>query len=312
MMNFAKVSRLVTLACLVSHHARAFIAHPFKKISHHPSLMMTLQQSSGDATDDALKAFGNATKDVMDDVSEFLDKDRQEREALKQTMLQLGASYDRGFGASPKARKDAESTIVALELLNPETWAAKGILGNETSPLAGSWRMVWTNAQDVLILGASPVATIGAIYQVFEPPVVTNIIDFIPRAQALLPPSLAMNTQVRAEVTTRASIRPNYRNRIGLDFEKVAVKPIEILGQNVSLPPLAFDLPRISLPEDGPGYFDTTYLDEEMLIIRQNAPGGKLLFVATTFIIIDPDSPPLPVFIILKFRFVCSCQGARQ
>ena len=265
------MSLLVSLACIVSQ-ARAFVAP--STANHYPSLTRLHQQSSSSATDEAVNAFGNATKDVLDDVADFFDKDRPEREALKQTMLQLGASYDRGFGASPKARKDAESTIVALELLNPETWAAQGILGNETSPLEGSWRMVWTNAQDVLVLGASPVATIGAIYQVFDPPVVTNIIDFIPRAQALLPPSLAMNTQVRAEVTTRASIRPNYPNRIGLDFEKVALQPIEILGQKVSLPPLGFDLPRISLPEDGPGYFDTTYLDEEMLIIRQNAPGG--------------------------------------
>jgi hypothetical protein len=45
-------------------------------------------------------------------------------------------------------------------------------------------------------------------------------------------------------------------------------------------------LPRISLPEDGPGYFDTTYLDEEMLIIRQNAPGG--LFVLAKV----PDNDP--------------------
>lgn len=249
-----------------------------------------LAMSSTSSTQDVVDAFGNATKDVLGNITEFFDKDKEERQALKLTMLQLGASYDRGFGASPKARNDAESTIVALELLNPETWAAQGILGNETSPLAGSWRMVWTNAQDVLVLGASPVATIGAIYQVYEPPVVTNIIDFIPRAQALLPPSLALKSLVRAKVTTRASTRPNRPNRVGLVFEKVQLQPVELLGYPVDLPPLGVDLPKISLvgsnSEDGPGYFDITFLDDDMLIIRQNAPGGLFVLVKV------PDSDP--------------------
>lgn len=152
--------------------------------------------------------------------------------------------------------------------------------------------MIWTTAQDVLVLAASPVATVGAIYQVFEPPIVTNIIDFIPRAQALLPPSLAMKSLVRAKVTTRASFRTNYPNRVGLVFEKVALQPIELLGQPVAstLPPLGFDLPKLDIAgmngDDGPGYFDVTYLDDEMLVIRQNAPGG--LFVLTKV----PDNDP--------------------
>jgi hypothetical protein len=279
---------LIVLACLVLPLDAFSTTRTTRSPRHHWGL--TSLQSSSDATQDAVDAFGNATKDVIENITDFFDENRQEREALKRTMLQLGASYDRGFGASPKARKDAESTIVALELLNQETWAAQGILGNETSPLAGNWRMIWTNAQDVLVLGASPVATIGAIYQVFEPPIVTNIIDFIPRVQALLPPSFAMKTLVRAEVTTRASVRPNRPNRVGLVFEKVQVKPVELLGQEVNLPPLGFDLPKINLAgsssEDAPGYFDVTFLDEEMLIIRQNAPGGLFVLVKA------PDNDP--------------------
>ena len=277
----SKMKFLIGLACIVLP-TQGFTATSTTKTKS-PRCWGRLAMSSSDATQDAVDAFGNATKDVLKNVTEFFDENREERQALKRTMLQLGASYDRGFGASPKARKDAESTIVALELLNQETWAAQGILGNETSPLEGSWRMIWTNAQDVLVLGASPVATVGAIYQVFEPPVVTNIIDFIPRAQALLPPSMAMKSLVRAKVTTRASVRPNRPSRVGLVFEKVQLQPVELLGYQVNLPPLGVDLPRINLagsnPEDGPGYFDVTFLDKEMLIIRQNTPGGLFVLV---------------------------------
>lgn len=238
------------------------------------------------ATAAFIEAVTAASEDVMEQVERFSDKDREERQELKRTLLQLGASYDRGFGASPKARQEAIVAIEQLELLNTEEWAARGISGNETSPLEGSWRMIWTNAQDVLVLGASPVATVGAIYQVFCPPVVTNIIDFIPRAQALIPPSMGnINSLFRAEVTTRASVRPNRPNRVGLVFEKVNLKPVKVLGVEVSdnFPALGFDLPRINIPatdpETGLGFFDVSYLDDEMLIIRQNAPGGLFVLI---------------------------------
>lgn len=209
-----------------------------------------------------------------------------DRSDLKRRLLQMGASYDRGFGASPSARKRADDLIEQLETLNPETYAAIGISGDdkedETSPLTGAWRMIWTTASDVLVLGASPVATVGAIYQIFHPPVVTNVIDFIPRFQALLPPSLVPPTLVRAKVKTRASPRPDYPNRIGLLFESVKLQPVEVLGQDTSsLPPFSANLPKIpgTDSDSGPGYFDTTYLDDEMLIIRQNAPGGLFVLV---------------------------------
>lgn len=201
----------------------------------------------------------------------------KERTALKKNLFQIGASYDRGFGASPSARRRADDIIQNLERLNEETDAARGIDGDSVSPLAGSWRMIWTTASDVLVLGASPVAQVGAIYQVFTPPEVTNIIDFIPRAQSLLP-SVIPSSMIRAKVRTRASSRKESENRIGLLFEAVKLQPVEFLGLDAStLPPFAANLPKIpgtDSNDSGPGYFDVTYLDEELLIIRQNAPGG--------------------------------------
>jgi len=202
---------------------------------------------------------------------------------LKRELFQLGASYDRGFGASPSSRTMVLSVIEDLERCNEESNASRGISGNETSPLTGSWRMVWTTAVDVLSLQASPFFTAGAIYQVFEPPIVTNIIDFLPRLQALLPPNVIPNSLLRAKVQTRASPREGLPNRIGLVFESIKLEPKQILGMDIDIfPPIGWDLPTLpgmGNSADSPGYFDTTYLDDELLIIRQNAPGGLFALV---------------------------------
>lgn len=232
------------------------------------------------------------------DVGEYSDaslllETTPEQAQLKSKLLQLCASYDRGFGASPKARKQVEELVQELELLNPTTTGAsrgvdvQDLTGNGyPPPLEGIWRMVWTTALDVLNLAASPVAAPGAIYQVIEPPIATNIIDFIPRAQSLLPTSFPPSL-IRAEVKTRASLRPQNSNRVGLNFESVKLVPVEIFGMKPNfLPPFSVNFPNIKLedlpgvdPDNAPGFFDVTYLDEEMLIIKQNAPGGYFVSI---------------------------------
>ena len=214
------------------------------------------------------------------------DKNAPE-ERLKQELFQLGASYDRGYGASSSAREKALSVIERLEQYNTEMNASRGIEGglegidmNISSPLAGSWRMVWTTALDVLILEASPLFKTGSIYQVFDPPVVTNVIDFLPRFQSLLP--AVPSSVLRATVQTRANLRQGKPNRVGLVFESVQVAPMQIFGMAIDVfPPLGFDLPKLPGTDeaDGPGFFDVTYLDDELLVIRQNAPGGIFALV---------------------------------
>jgi len=207
--------------------------------------------------------------------------------ALKLKLLKLCASYDRGFGASPSARREVDDIIGKLEIFNPtRVNASRGVEGDEPAPLAGAWRMIWTTALDVLNLAANPVASPGAIYQVIDPPIATNIIDLIPRAQSLLPLAFP-STLVRAEVKTRTSLRPDGSNRVGLRFEAVKLNPVEVLGTKTDfLPPLSVNLPSIRLedlpgvdPAKAPGYFDVTYLDSDMLIIRQNAPGGYFVSI---------------------------------
>eukprot|EP00747_Dinoflagellata_sp_TGD_P207291 gnl/TRDRNA2_/TRDRNA2_80872_c0_seq1.p1 gnl/TRDRNA2_/TRDRNA2_80872_c0~~gnl/TRDRNA2_/TRDRNA2_80872_c0_seq1.p1 ORF type:complete len:410 (-),score=45.56 gnl/TRDRNA2_/TRDRNA2_80872_c0_seq1:84-1313(-) len=221
------------------------------------------------------------------------DKEKEERAELKRNLLRLCASYDRGFGATPRARNDVDALIRQLEVLNPiPTEAARGVGGEPSSPedgpppLKGIWRMVWTTALDVLSLGVNPVALPGAIYQVIEPPIATNIIDFIPRAQALFP-TVFPASLLRAEVKTRAAIRTDKPNRVALNFEEVKLVPKEFLGQNAEiLPPVNFNLPQVNAndlpgvdPSTAPGYFDVLYLDEDMLIIQQNAPGGYFVLI---------------------------------
>jgi len=254
----------------------------------------------------------DGAEDAADSREEESRKEDEEAERsrtdLKRRLYQLAASYDRGFGATPRAREQADSIIDRLAEINPTEEAARGIDGDgsgEEVPLKAVWRMVWTSAFDVVSLGASPFAAPSAIYQdISDPPVATNIIDFIPRAQTFLPSAISPPSLLRAEVTTRASSRRGKPNRVGLIFESVKLQPIEILGRKVdNLPPLSVDLtwPRtlveglagfvpgldsLGLKVDGedanadaPGYFDVDYLDEELLIIRQNAPGGVFALV---------------------------------
>jgi hypothetical protein len=220
-------------------------------------------------------------------------------ESLKSELINLGASYDRGYGATSRSFAKADSIISKLEQNNPEQNAIRGIDGNgdggdtednkDSSPLAGSWRMIWTTAADVLTLNANPFTTVGAIYQVFNPPSVTNIIDLLPPFQTLL--GSERGSLLRAKVQTRAyspkqqegNNNNTNKNKIGLDFESISLEPVELFGNDVGfLPPLGFDLPRTPFE----GFFDVIFLDENLLIIKQNAPGG--LFVLTKVDNFDP------------------------
>ena len=177
--------------------------------------------------------------------------------------------------------------------------------------------MIYTTAFDVLSLQTSPFFIPGAIYQVYDESgttsttssitTVTNIIDFIPRFQSLLVSILPSSwsypsptTLIRATVKTRACVPPQQQrlttimNRIGLIFDSVSIQPIELFGIDSTklLPPLALDLPKLptfgtsSTNPVATGYFDVTYLDNDLLIIRQNAPGGIFCLIRTNTI--DP------------------------
>ena len=275
-------------------------------------------QPKGSTTRSSLITFQTTIKDVMDGAKGFVQgaveevENAFERDKLKRTILQLGASYDRGFGASPSVRSKVDAVISDLEFLNQETNASRCISGpalveieynttgnsttviesqakkstrEESSPLKGNWRMIWTTAPDVLVLGANPFVTVGAIYQIFDPPVVTNVIDLLPRIQNLIPPSLVQGSLLRAQVKTKASPCSDPM-KIVLNFESVRLEPMELLGQKVDtvLPPLGFDLPKLFDTKEDEA-FQVSFLDDDMLIIRQRRGG---LFVLARVEDIDP------------------------
>ena len=278
-----------------------------------------LKSSTADTPVDAM----TSSEDDDDDD----DEDKTNIAKLKLKLYQYGASFDRGFVANTKSRNDVDDIVQALEYyyLQSDVQASQYVdVSPTTTPLiVGLWRLIWATGSDVVSLGANPFVSVGPIYQDYtNPPVITNVIDVLPRVQALLPPSIAPSSTLRLNVQTKAykyQDSNSYPNRIVLDFESVKIEPLEFLGQNVReiLQPIGFDLPKISttlLPppvEDalndfvsrisgggggggttgsdvgilrgGSGsrarsnpnnYFDVTYLDDDLLIIKQNLPGG--------------------------------------
>ena len=232
------------------------------------------------------------------------------RDEIKSRLLRRCATAGRGFGASPSDRRATNELIDQLSQLSPtesptdgldgaDRWMGRGYdlrfdaADSREATLApavqGRWRLVYTDARDVLSLDSSPVAAVGPIFQeITLPASVTNEITFYPRAPFLLPtlafmPSGELSTVAKLKVQTRARARGG--SRVGLTFESVAFDAQSLLGLDVStlLPQLSAPLPRLpgaggADSDESPAYFDILYLDIDTLVIRQNEPGG--VFVA--------------------------------
>ena len=178
---------------------------------------------------------------------------------LKSNLLLACCLCDRGFSATMKERDEISQLISKLERMKYFSEPTLGVNGdNEVCHLKGVWRLVYTSAIDVLNLAASPFTYAGAIYQdIRRPPEIVNVIDQVPRALSLLPPSRSIESTLRLKVTTRAKARSPAR--VALSFERVKVEPRTLLGQDVSfLPSPQIDLPRINLfdgSDESPAYF---------------------------------------------------------
>lgn len=222
------------------------------------------------------------------------------RATLKAELLRLAAACNRGFGATRADRERMATLFSALEGLSPTPEATTGISSGAIgpAPLDGCWRLVYTTASDVLSLDASPVAGVGPIYQLIEAPGdVTNIIDLYPRFETLLPRG-SFTSALRLRVLTRAAARS--ATRVGLTFYAAKAEPRALLGNDVSafLPPLGGPLPRLPgaigtdpATSTSPSFFEVVYLDEQMLLIRQNSPGG--VFAAVRVDAAELDASPV-------------------
>lgn len=218
------------------------------------------------------------------------------RNGLKMKVYALCAACDRGFGATSTDRQEIDELVMKLASLCPIPIPSEGLVPNlqqnnvsSRVPLEGAWRMVYTSAFDVLSIAASPFTLLQSIYQVIDRSGKSvNIIDIAPRFQPLLPLNMVKEgSTLRLRVFTKVYARTP--TRIGLAFKSAEAKPLSLAGFDVTsiLPPLSTDLfsPLQSFGisgadgEKGPGFFDILYLDDDMLIIRQNDPGG--IFIST-------------------------------
>ena len=232
------------------------------------------------------------------------------RDELKLQLLRACAACNRGFGASEMDRAFVDSLLESLSRTNPCEDATAGVEGSESAerwvgrglenadyldptvangPLEGTWRLIYTNASDVLSLDSSPIAGVGPISQeITLPASVVNVIELYPRALSLLPVG-ALRTSTRLRVGTRARARSP--TRIGLTFETIGIEARDLLGVDVTklLPMLSIPLPRPlgdnsagADSDDSPAYFEVRYLDSDLLVIQQNQPGGAFVLSRET------------------------------
>jgi len=230
---------------------------------------------------------------------EYIEEDRTgvkatERLQLKSKLFAAAAACDRGFAAftGSQERSKIDVLVDKLSALNPNLNPTKGLIGsdepNVNCALEALWRLVYTTAYDVLSLGASPFTALEGIYQdITASGDSVNIIDLCPRIQVALPAPIA--STLRINVKTKARARSP--TRVGLTFEAADFGPLRLLGQSTDfLPRVGGKFPSIGLfgnnvgandeaDINGPSYFDIIYLDEDMLIIKQNEPGGIFVSV---------------------------------
>lgn len=231
---------------------------------------------------------------VMCQESDVEQTDAQ-KTVLKRKLLGLCAVTDRGFGALPNDRKAVDDLVQQLSALS-DSQPTRNLYPNnsddENCLIEGSWKLVYTTALDVLSLGASPFTLLQGIYQIIKKNGDSvNIIDLAPRIQAAFPPSIVgLGTTLRLKVFTSAYARDDAR--VGLTFRRVEAAPLNLFGRTVAsvFPAFKADLPQATLfgsnmgdtgvmGTEGPGYFDVLFLDDDCLIIAQNAPGGIFISV---------------------------------
>jgi hypothetical protein len=221
----------------------------------------------------------------------------------KLELLRTCTTLSRGFYATSSERERVNAQIDALVesgsgLQDP----TMGLAGSNTAaadndaaapsdvPLEGLWALVYTNAFDVVSLASTPFTALRGIYfEIDRRGTSSNIIDFAPRLEANLPSSINLGSTLRARVKTKSKARSS--TRVGLSFVGVSLEPQSLLGFDIRFaPPIGVDFP--SLPslgfgadsredngDNSPGFYDIMYLDENLLILSQNEPGG--VFIST-------------------------------
>lgn len=187
---------------------------------------------------------------------------------LKCELYAAAASSNRGLAASPQARVAIETLAEQLE--RSEYAQQMGDVTQKPNLLTGKWRLLYTNAFDILSLGLlAPVATIGEVYQNIYSTEDASV-DFDVENVVELEPFIApVTNRLIGRTMTRLVVRVDgvitSVNTLRLTFQKVSVRQEMIAGVNVGsrLPSLTGPLPGRAT-----GDLETTFVDEDIRISR--------------------------------------------
>lgn len=236
--------------------------------------------------------FGNGSDSAPSDVElEAVDVPASTVEAqtravpisdLKCSLYAAVSSTNRGLTTSADDRANILSLVAELERAKPPTAPA-----DDPGMLCGRWRLLFTNALDVLSLGLlAPVAQVGQIFQnIYEVPLegksdyqydIENVVQLEP---AFAPVSNALGGQSITSITVSAEGRKTSDSRVDITFVQNAIKQEKIFGMQ-----LPNEFPAAKFAIGSPvGYIETTFLDEDIRVARappvRNQEGGLFLLI---------------------------------
>ena len=219
---------------------------------------------------------------------------------LREELVSLSDTTNRGFSATNSQKKRAKEIIFQLAKFNPTSdpaapYYTQNINSITGVSLAGKWDLMYTDAPDITSLDTSrnPLATaqLGRIGQECTPPLIKNVIEWKKPAwidQLPLPLTGDSESRVLQKVCTQATASP----------DQPMVVDLKLVGIDLVAPPSSFntnnsnsggnnnklqeDIERDGLPVGflknnplelrGPltapfGQFEVLYLDEEIRII---------------------------------------------
>lgn len=187
---------------------------------------------------------------------------------LKCELLAATASTNRGLAASSEARIAVETLVEQLE--RSDYAQQMGDVTQKPPLFTGKWRLIYTNALDVLSLGLlSPVAALGEIYQNVYSASDTSA-DFDVENVVELEPFIApVANKLIGRTMTRFVVKVTGNivgvNTVRLTFRSVTVRQELFAGISVGSRLPALSTP---LPGSASGDLETTYVDEDLRISR--------------------------------------------
>lgn len=193
---------------------------------------------------------------------------------MKCSLYAAVGATNRGLSASSAMREQILSLIAELERALPPSAPA-----DDPAMLCGRWRLLFTDAPDVLSLGLlAPVAQVGQIFQnIYEAPPgrqrdydfdVQNVVELEP---VFAPLANAFIGQTMSSITVSAEGKRTSESRVDITFVQTAIRPETFVGLRVPQ-----ELPAATFGIGSPvGYIETTFLDADVRVARAPPSTGK-------------------------------------